>query len=105
MAHKARARRDRRDLVFGRRATEVFYASTIRARPPKAWTAAGPEPLTPHKARHYAISYLIAAGLDCKQISTWAGHGDVRQTWNRYGHLVPGGEDVVWGGRIAVTGP
>jgi hypothetical protein len=21
-----------------------------------------------------------------------AGHGDVRQTWNRYGHLLPGGE-------------
>lgn len=35
---------------------------------------------------------MIAAGLDWKQISTWAGHGDVRQTWNRYGHLVPGGE-------------
>ncbi|MGO9977545.1 MAG: hypothetical protein ACLP01_33085 [Solirubrobacteraceae bacterium] len=30
---------------------------------------------------------------DWKQISTWAGHGDVRQTWNRYGHLVPGGEE------------
>jgi hypothetical protein len=23
-----------------------------------------------------------------------AGHGDARQTWNRYGHLVPGGEDT-----------
>ena len=33
-------------------------------------------------------------GLDWKQISTWAGHGDVRQTWNRYGHLVPDGEDL-----------
>jgi hypothetical protein len=22
-----------------------------------------------------------------------AGHGDVRQTWNRYGHLLPGGEE------------
>jgi hypothetical protein len=44
-------------------------------------------------ARHCAISYFIAAGLDWKQISTWAGHGDVRQTWNRYGHLVPGGEE------------
>jgi hypothetical protein len=41
---------------------------------------------------HCAISYFIAAGLDWKQISTWAGHGDVRQTWNRYRHLVPGGE-------------
>jgi integrase len=50
------------------------------------------EPITLHEARHCAISYFIAAGLDWKQISTWAGHGDVRQTWNRYGHLVPGGE-------------
>jgi Phage integrase family len=73
---------------------ESFFASTIRARANKAWKAAGLEPLTPHEARHCAISYFIAAGLDWKQISTWAGHGDVRQTWNRYGHLVPGGEDT-----------
>ena len=69
-------------------------ASTIRARATKAWAAAGLEPITPHEARHCAISYFIAAGLDWKQISTWAGHGDVRQTWNRYGHLVPGGEEA-----------
>jgi integrase len=92
MAHKARTGRDGPDLVFGRTATEVFYASTIRARANKAWQAAGLEPITPHEARHCAISYFIVAGLDWKQISTWAGHGDVRQTWNRYGHLVPGGE-------------
>ena len=92
MAHKQRTSRDGPDLVFGRTATEAFYASTIRARANKAWKAAGLEPITPHEARHCAISYFIAAGLDWKQISTWAGHGDVRQTWNRYGHLVPGGE-------------
>jgi integrase len=80
------------DLVFGRTATEPFYASTIRARANTAWRKAGLEPITPHEARHCAISYFIAAGLDWKQISTWAGHGDVRQTWNRYGHLVPGSE-------------
>jgi len=90
--HKLRSGRDGDDLVFGRTATEPFYASTIRTRARKAWDAAGLEPLTPHEARHCAISYFIAAGLDWKQISTWAGHGDVRQTWNRYGHLVPGGE-------------
>ncbi len=94
MAHKARTGRDGPDLVFGRTATEVFYASTIRARANKAWKAAGLEPITPHEARHCAISYFIAAGVDWKQISTWAGHGDVRQTRNRYGHLVPGGEDT-----------
>ena len=94
MAHKARTGRDGPDLVFGRTATEAFFASTVRARANKAWKQAGLEPLTPHEARHCAISYFIAAGLDWKQISTWAGHGDVRQTWNRYGHLVPGGEDT-----------
>jgi len=94
MAHKARTGRDGPDLVFGRTAIEVFYASTIRARANKAWKQAGLELLTPHEARHCAISYFIAAGLDWKQISTWAGHGDVRQTWNRYGHDVPGGEDI-----------
>jgi hypothetical protein len=48
-----------------------------------------PRPLT-----HCVISYFIAAGLDWKQISTWARHRDVRQIWNRYGHLVPGGEEA-----------
>ncbi len=93
MAHKQRTQRDGPDLVFGRTKTEAFFASTIRARANKAWQEAGLEPITPHEARHCAISYFIAAGLDWKQISTWAGHGDVRQTWNRYGHLVPGGEE------------
>ena len=78
--------------MFGRTATEAFFPSTIAARARKAWLVAGIEPLTLREARHCAISYFIAAGLDWKQISTWAGHGDVRQTWNRYGHLVPGGE-------------
>jgi integrase len=94
IAHKARTDRDGEGLVFGRTRTEAFFASTIRARANKAWKAAGLEPITPHEARHCAISYFIAAGLDWKQISTWAGHGDVRQTWNRYGHLIPGGEEA-----------
>ncbi len=94
MTHKRRTGRHGPDLVFGRTATEAFFASTIRTRANKAWKQAGFEPITPHEARHCAISYFIAAGLDWKQISTWAGHGDVRQTWNRYGHLVPGGEQT-----------
>ncbi len=92
--HQQRTGRDGEDLVFGRTATEAFFASTVQYRANKAWKAAGLEPITPHEARHCAISYFIAAGLDWKQISTWAGHGDARQTWNRYGHLVPGGEEA-----------
>ena len=93
-AHQQRTNLGGADLVFGRTATEAFFTSTIRARANKAWEAAGLQPITPHEARHCAISYFIAAGPDWKQISTWAGHGDVRQTWNRYGHLVPGGEEA-----------
>ena len=73
MAHKVRTNREGPDLVFGRTKTQAFFASTIRARANKAWTQAGLEPITPHEARHCAISYFIAAGLDRKQISTWAG--------------------------------
>jgi hypothetical protein len=32
-----------------------------------AWLQAGLEPITPHEARHCAISHFIAAGLDWKQ--------------------------------------
>ena len=66
-AHKRRTARDGEDLVFGRTATEAFFASTIRARANKAWRGAGLEPITPHEARHCAVSYFIAAGLDWKQ--------------------------------------
>lgn len=76
-AHQQRTNHDGADLAFGRTATEAFFASTTRARANKAWGAAGLAPITPHEARHCAISYFIAAGLDWKQISTWAGHGDV----------------------------
>ncbi len=92
-AHKTRTERDGEDLVFGRTPREPFIPSTVRTRANAAWKAAKLTPLTLHEARHCAISYFIAAGLDWKQISTWAGHGDVRQTWNRYGHLVPGDEE------------
>ena len=92
-AHKTRTGRDGDDLVFGRTPSGPFIPSTVRTHANAAWKAAKLTPLTLHEARHCAISYFIAAGLDWKQISTWAGHGDVRQTWNRYGHLVPGDEE------------
>ncbi len=50
------------------------------------------DPLTPHEGRHCAASYLIVAGLNPKQLSVYIGHSDIRTTYNRYGHLMPGGE-------------
>jgi integrase len=48
--------------------------------------------ITLHEARHCAASYLIAAGLNIKQISVYMGHSDVKTTLNVYGHLLPGDE-------------
>ena len=89
---KLRSGRDGDDLVFGRTAREPAFPSTLRAAALKAWTAAGVEPITLHEARHCAISFFIASGLDLKQVSTWAGHSDIRVTLNRYGHVIPGSE-------------
>ncbi|MFP5364860.1 MAG: tyrosine-type recombinase/integrase [Thermoleophilia bacterium] len=110
-AHKLRSGRGAEALVFGRTAALPFVPSTTRARALKAWQAANArmradaerrgekvdeaallKPLSPHEARHCAASYLIAAGLNAKELSVYIGHADIRVTYNRYGHLMPGGE-------------
>jgi integrase len=105
-AHKLATGRDGEDLVFGRTAVDPFTPTTVRSRALKAWgwkredgkwvpsgtLSPALEPLTPHEARHCAASYLIAAGLNPKQLSVYIGHSDIRTTYNRYGHLMPGGE-------------
>jgi integrase len=111
-AHKLRTGRGDDDLVCGRTASLPFVPSTVRRRAreawgwkevrnPKPWGAktvwieAGEDaldPLTPHEARHCAGSYLIAAGVNPKELSVYIGHSDIRTTYNVYGHLVPGNE-------------
>ena len=91
-AHKLRTGRGRDQLVFGRTPTSALVRSTVRRRALQAWAAAGLQPLTPHEARHTCASYLIAAGLNAKQVQTYIGHSDVRTTFNVYGHLLPGDE-------------
>lgn len=92
VAHKLATGRGGEDLVFGRTAALPYVPTTVRARARKAWKNAELQPITPHEARHCAASYLIAAGLNPKQISVFIGHSDIRTTYNRYGHLMPGGE-------------
>lgn len=46
-------------------------------------------PLTPHKARHCAASYLIEAGLNDLELTATIGHSDSRTTKRIYGHLFP----------------
>lgn len=91
-AHKLRGGRRAAELVFGRTGSSAFVRTTVRRRALEAWKAARLQSLTPHEARHTCASYLIAAGLNAKQVQTYIGHSDVRTTFNVYGHLLPGDE-------------
>lgn len=38
---------------------------------------------------------MIAAGANAKALSVVMGHASIEITFNRYGHLMPGGEDEI----------
>ena len=42
-------------------------------------------------------SYLIASGLNPKQVQTYVGHTDIRTTFNVYGHVLEGDVDEARG--------
>ena len=37
-------------------------------------------------------SFMIAAGVNAKALSTYMGHSSITVTFDRYGHLMPGNE-------------
>ncbi|HVC87703.1 MAG TPA: tyrosine-type recombinase/integrase, partial [Gaiellaceae bacterium] len=51
------------------------------------------EPIGLHEARHTFASLMIAAGVNAKALSVFMGHSSIQVTYDRYGHLMPGGED------------
>jgi integrase len=89
-AHLLRTGRSGDDLVFGRTAELPFIPTTVRTQTVAAWKEAGLKPLTTHEARHCAISYFVASGFDWKEATVYAGHSDVKTTYNRYAKVVPG---------------
>ncbi len=50
-----------------------------------------------HEARHTFASYMIAAGVNAKALSTYMGHANIAITLDRYGHLIPGNENEAAG--------
>jgi integrase len=100
--HKIRSGRTE-GLVFGATATRPFTPSNIRKRAATVWKRANKnraaievtelEPITLHEARHTAASFLIAAGVNAKAITTYLGHSSIQITYDRYGHLMPGNEE------------
>jgi integrase len=49
------------------------------------------DPIGLHEARHLCASTLIASGANAKVIQRVMGHASITETFDRYGHLMPGG--------------
>jgi len=52
----------------------------------------GRERLRLHQARHTYASFMIAAGVNAKALSSFMGHSSITVTFDLYGHLMPGSE-------------
>jgi len=79
-------------LVFGAAADRPFHANVVYRRADIAWGAAGLGQLRLHQARHTYASFMIAAGINAKALSTFMGHSSIKVTFDLYGHLMPGTE-------------
>jgi integrase len=95
LPHLLRTGRRGDDLVFGSTATDPFAPKDLTRRADAAWAAL--RRITLHECRHTFASYMIAAGVNAKAVSTFMGHASVAFTLDRYGHLFPGAEDEAAG--------
>jgi integrase len=69
-----------------------FHAAAIYRRADRAWAEAGLGRLRLHQARHTYASFMIAAGVNAKALSSFMGHSSIKVTFDLYGHLMPGTE-------------
>ena len=93
--HLMRTGRRGDELLFGSMPGHPFSPSGVTARADKAWK--GLERLTLHEARHCYASYMIAAGVNAKALSTYMGHASIAITLDTYGHMLPGNEEEAAG--------
>ena len=75
--------------TYGKR---PFEPGRINKRARDAWTNASLTPIGLHECRHSYASFMIAAGVNTKALSTYMGHSSITITLDRYGHLLPGNE-------------
>lgn len=82
-----------RMLVFGEGEDAPFEAERLYRLADRAWHMAEiPGRLRLHQARHTYASFMIAAGVNAKALSTFMGHSSITVTFDLYGHLMPGTE-------------
>jgi integrase len=95
--HLMRTGRRDDELLFGPTGVSPFSPTRVTERADKAWEKAKLERITLHECRHCYASYMIAAGVNVKALSTFMGHAKVAITLDLYGHLLPGSEDEAAG--------
>ena len=86
-------------LVFGRSPVVPFAKTSVLTRARAAWKQANQHrepddqlaPIGLHESRHTCASTFIAAGANPKVIQRVMGHANIAMTFDRYGHLMPGG--------------
>ena len=93
------------ELMFGATPDKPFASSALTKRARKAWKEAKLERITLHEGRHTFASLMIAAGVNAKALSSYMGHASISITFDRYGHLMPGNEEVAAGLLDAYLGP
>jgi integrase len=81
-----------RGYVFGGEHAPVSPFPIYKSGRP-AWKSIGVKPVCLHECRHTYASFLIAAGVNAKPLSTYMGHSSIQVTYDLYGHLMPGNED------------
>lgn len=79
-------------LVFRTVHGTPFHPSNLRRDARRRWAKAGLPSINPHECRHTYASFMIAAGVNAKALSTYMGHASINLTMDRYGHLMPGNE-------------
>lgn len=81
-----------RGFLFAR-GGKPFDAASLYRRADRGWKDAElDERLRLHQARHTYASFMIAAGVNPKALSTFMGHSSITVTFDLYGHLLPGTE-------------
>jgi integrase len=81
------------DLVFAVDGKVPFQAEKLYRIADQAWKQAGiAGRLRLHQARHTYASFMIAAGVNAKALSSFMGHASITVTFDLYGHLMPGTE-------------
>jgi len=92
LAHRLLQGRGGKGLVLGASAERAFDSSTVVDRARGAWRKTGLESISLHECRHTYASFMIAAGVNAKALSSYMGHSSITVTVDRYGHLMPGNE-------------